>query len=249
MNRTSCAALVGELDALLHLVVLALVEGARGGEDGGGQVRDGQEGTVDDLTGEGDRRGWGRAARRPANAALVVLLDPAQDGDAVGPGLGVDGLVVVAAEQEQVGVLVPVLVGHRARSPRGPWRLSATMWAISPRKAASSAALPGSRSRLLQPGKAQTPPERAISAFISLSGMFRLIGPPHFLRWKHQDDPGFSCFRRLSRAHRIEDSPVRTLAGRFRQSQDFASATLLRGRNPAGPSRRAGTPRRPVAGL
>src|SRR5262245_55240612 len=62
-------------------------------------------------------------------------------------------------------------------SPRGPWRLSAIMWAISPRKAASSSGLPGSTSSLLQPGKAQTPPERAISVFISLSGMFRLIRP------------------------------------------------------------------------
>ena len=94
----------------------------RGGEDGGGQVRDGQQRTVDDFTGERERRGRGRATRCPANATLVILLDPAKDRDAVGTRLGVDGLVVVAAEQHQVGVLVPVLVGHRGDAP---WPLAA----------------------------------------------------------------------------------------------------------------------------
>src|SRR5437870_5615491 len=66
-----------------------------------------------------------------------------------------------------------------------PWtvtrRPGSTVWAISPRRAASSGELPAPGKCLSQPGKVQMPPDREICAFTSLTATLRVIRPPPFL--------------------------------------------------------------------
>jgi hypothetical protein len=97
---------------LSYLLVLAISKSTWGRKDNFWQIRDRKHRTMDSLLLEWQLGFFNGGSDGTANPSLMVSLHLTQHRDAVRPWSVVNELMVVAADQEQVGVLVSILVRH-----------------------------------------------------------------------------------------------------------------------------------------
>jgi hypothetical protein len=102
----------GITKALFHLIVLVVSERTRRRKDNFGQMSDNEKRAMNAFLLQGRLGFLNSGSDGTANSAFVVRLHLSQHRDAVRPWPVVNELVVVAADQKQIGVFISILVSH-----------------------------------------------------------------------------------------------------------------------------------------